>query len=251
LSWRGLQASHKTVFPPYLRQQSGPENGFWEYRRFGVDYLKRRGQHEYFRRTEQAFLEGHWFPPPRHVFSTVDPAAGVDTYDYLRTILRIAHREQARLTLLISPAHARLWEALYQGGLWPVFEDWKRELVHINDDEARRARRAPFAVLDFSGFNVYSTEAVPAAGDQETQMRWYWESSHYRKELGERVLDRVLSYRAPEHEPAADFGVQVTPANLESHLAGIRKAHARWRTAHAVEVAEIAALARDVLAKRR
>lgn len=251
LSWRALDASHKTVFPPYLRQQPGPENGYWEYRRFGVDYLKRRGQHEYFRRTEQAFLEGHWFPPPRHVFDTRDPDAGVDTYDYLRSILRMAHREPARLTLVVSPAHARLWEALYQGGLWTAFEDWKRELVRINDEEARRARRSPFAVWDFSGFNRYTTEAVPAASDRDTQMRWYWESSHYRKELGDVILDRVLGYRAPGREQAADFGVPVTPANLEAHLAGIRKARARWRATHAAEVAEIEALAREILAKRR
>jgi hypothetical protein len=246
LSSQTLKASWATVFPPTVsvRRARGPEDGFWEYLRPDTAFLTRRGQREVFRRNEEAFLTEHWFPAPRHQFRTRDPQSGADTYEYLRTILRLAHRDNVKLSMLISPAHARQWETLRQAGLWNEFEAWKRMLVQVNDDEARRAGHAPFALWDFSGYNTYTTEAVPAEGDRTSEMRWYWESSHYRKELGERVLDRVLGYRAAERAIAPDFGVRLDARRLETQLAAIRAGQRRWQQTHAADVDEIAVLAR-------
>jgi hypothetical protein len=82
-------------------------------------------------------------------------------------------------------------------------------------------------------------EAVPALGDKETMMLWFWESSHYRKELGDLVLDRVLNYSDPNRRIADDFGVLLTSENVEKHLASIREAHQLYRQAHREEVTEI------------
>ena len=30
-----------------------------------------------------------------------------------------------------------------------------------------------------------------------TPMRWYWDYSHYRKETGDLMLDRIFDYRDP------------------------------------------------------
>jgi hypothetical protein len=245
LSWRALNASFKTVFPPYLRQPPGPENGFWEYRRFGVDKPARRGQREQFLRNERAFLTEHWFPAPHHAFVFRDPVTGVEPFSDLRTLLRLAYRERIRVTLLFSPAHARQWETLFQAGLWPAFEDWKRRVVRINEEEARIAQRPPYRLWDFSGFDRYTMETVPAADDRQSVMRWYWESSHYRQELGERVLDRVLGQRGPAREPATDFGVILTGSQVDAHLAHVRKAHLRWRATHREDTEEIAQLVRE------
>ncbi len=244
LSSQTLGASWTTVFPPYAHRARGPEDGFWEYTSLDATFLTRRGQREAFRRNEEAFLTEHWFPAPRHRFRTRDQQSGADVYDYLRAILRLAHRDNVQLSMLISPAHARQWEALRQAGLWGEFEDWKRMLVQVNADEARRAGRTPFALWDFSGFNAYTTEAVPAEGDRTGEMRWYWESSHFRKELGDRVLDRVLGYRAAERPIAPDFGVRLDARRLEAQLAAIRAGQQRWQQTHAAAVAEIAVLAR-------
>lgn len=250
LSWDALKASWKTAVTTHRRLGRGPEDGFWEYARIDLTAPSRRGQRDAFRRNEQAFLTAHWFPAPRHRFATRDPENGADAYDSLRAILQIAHREGARLHLLISPAHARQWEALRQGGLWQEFEDWKRTLVRVNNEEARLAGRTPFSLWDFSGFNTYTTENVPAEGDRVNQMRWYWESSHFRKELGDLVLDRVLAQGATGREIVADIGVRIDARNLDAHLAAIRVAQRRWQQTHVQDVAEITEIARRTAAWR-
>jgi hypothetical protein len=59
-------------------------------------------------------------------------------------------------------------------------------------------------------------------------MRWYWEPSHFKKELGDIVLQIVLNDRvgAPT---VAGFGVRLTPASLEPHLAVTRAGDAAYR----------------------
>jgi hypothetical protein len=59
-------------------------------------------------------------------------------------------------------------------------------------------------------------------------MRWHWEPGHFKKELGDLVLDRILDVPAPADTPVEDFGIKLTPANIESHLAGVRSHRDRY-----------------------
>ena len=142
---------------------------------------------------------------------------------------------------MIGPAHARQWETVAVAGRWDLWEEWKRRLVMMNEDEARRAGRAPFPLWDFSGYNWMTTEPFPEAGDRGRRMTWYWESSHFVKEAGDRVLDRVAGKR----DAADDFGVLLSSPMLESHLNAIRRGREEWKLRYPVDVAEIEALGRE------
>jgi hypothetical protein len=162
-------------------------------------------------------------------------------------VLRLAHQKKLDLRLFISPSHARQWETLHVGGLWTTWEDWKRQLVKINVEEASRAAAGPFPLWDFSGYTALTTEPFPALGDVASTMRWYWESSHYKKQLGDLVLDRVFDYRDPSRELPGDFGIRLDPATIEAHLAWIRAGRERWVAQYpddANEIAQVAAMLR-------
>ena len=117
-------------------------------------------------------------------------------------------------------------------------------MVRLNEQVAEEYHRQPFPLWDFSGFNSYTTEAVPKLGDKVSMMEWFWESSHYRKELGDRVLDRVLDYTDPDRQIADDFGVLLTSGNIEQHLEAIRQSREAYEQAHPEEVKEIQELVR-------
>ena len=87
----------------------------------------------------------------------------------------------------------------------------------------------PFPIWDFSNYNSYNAEPVPEKGDLDTKMQWYWESSHYKKELGNLMLDRIFKYTHPERTVDDNFGVLITTGNIESHLAQIRTNREKWR----------------------
>ncbi|NEO96366.1 MAG: hypothetical protein F6K56_42030 [Moorea sp. SIO3G5] len=126
----------------------------------------------------------------------------------LQDIVDTCKEKGIELKVFISPSHATQWESLRVTRLWPVFEEWKRQLVEITP------------VWDFSGYNSITTEAI------SEQMKNYWDSSHYREEVGDLILNRLFSYQVqtvPE-----DFGVIITPENVESHLGKIRNERESW-----------------------
>ncbi|MBF0220187.1 MAG: hypothetical protein HQL49_11780, partial [Gammaproteobacteria bacterium] len=92
-----------------------------------------------------------------------------------------------------------------------------------------------------------TSEPVPAAGDKESEMRWHWESSHYKKELGDLVLDRIFDYHSADRKIPSDFGILLMPDNLEQHLAQIRADRERWRSTHSQDIAEIESLTKHSL----
>lgn len=167
----------------------------------------------------------------------------VDNRDVFRRILRLAHEQAIDLRIAISPAHARMFETIAVRGLWEEFEEWKRDLVRINAEVAELLGREPFPLWDFSGYNSYTTETVPAAGDLRTKMRWYFESSHYTRALGDLLLDRIFEHDEPGREIAADFGVRLDPSTIEAHLEQVRGDREAWRRAFPADAAELQELA--------
>jgi len=246
VSLEALQASWQTLFPRYQRRPAGPEDGFWEYTPVDNKMLH-RGQRKLFRAIERTSFSGARVrsqEPSTGFRNAAVLPRGDDSYggglQYLRAILRQAHRDGTQLFLIFAPQHARFWNKLLEGGKWSAFEAGKRMMVFINEDEARLANREPFPLWDFSGFNTYTTEPVPPPDDRVTRMRWHWEGQHFTKELGDLVLDRALGYEDSGRPLAADFGVRLSSRNLEAHLAAIRVAGDHWRRTHPRDVAEIA-----------
>ena len=156
-----------------------------------------------------------------------------------RMLISLAYANGIDLKLLINPSHARQLETLAVKGLWPTFESWKTQLVEINEEEAVAADKAPFLIWDFSGYSSYTTEPVPRAGDIKTKMAWYWESSHFTKELGNLVLDKVLASNPKQDRGEVPFGMVLTSNNIEVYLQNVRGRRDAWRSANPSDVKEI------------
>ncbi len=155
-------------------------------------------------------------------------------------ILDKAHKSGVKITLFISPSHARQWEVLAITQGWGMFEEYRRRLVAVNEDVGRRNGKEAFVLWDFAGYHQLTTESVP--DDPKAIMKWYWDSSHYKKELGDIVLDRMFDGNFSGGQDYPDFGVKLTSQNIDAHLAKLRAERERWRATHPVDVAEIEAL---------
>ncbi len=174
-----------------------------------------------------------WCPPPAHAFSPGDTHQPDTPMGALRLLLRHAYANNIDVRLFIPPSHAYLWEAMDMAGLWDTFESWKKLLVAINEEEAGAAGMPPFPLWDFSGYNEYTTEEVPPANDRRL-MQWYWEGTHFRPALGERVLQRIFSDEAAT--PARLFGMPLNSLNIQSWLADIRLKREQYRATHAADI---------------
>ncbi len=189
-----------------------------------------------FASSERSYLMEKYLPYPQCSFAYGSEAES--TLEDMRAILNLAHRNHVAVKLFISPSHARQWETLAAGGLWDQWEDWKRTLVQINEEEARRAQQPAFALWDFSGYDQVSTEELPRAG-ASLVMSNYSDSSHYTPMVGQRLVSNMFGV-------SDGWGEMISSANLDFHLAELRAARQRYRTSHMSEVAEIETMAREV-----
>ncbi|WP_199306660.1 hypothetical protein [Anabaena sphaerica] len=129
-------------------------------------------------------------------------------FEDFQKIVKICREKNIKLKVFISPSHAIDLESIRVTGEWQTFENWKRKILKVTP------------VWDFSGYNSITTEPL------QDVMENYADSSHYTKPVGDLILNRILGYK--EKEVPADFGVLITPENIESHLAKIRADREEW-----------------------
>ncbi|MDY7016590.1 MAG: hypothetical protein SVX43_23945, partial [Cyanobacteriota bacterium] len=131
-------------------------------------------------------------------------------------IVELCREQGIELNVFIPPAHATDNDAIRVTGQWEVFEEWKRKMVEL------------VPVWDFSGYNSVVTEPI------QDRMENYTDNSHFTTRVGNLILDRIFSKNA-EAVPA-DFGVLLTPENVDSHLAQIERDREVWAARNPEEV---------------
>lgn len=133
--------------------------------------------------------------------------------------LRLAADRQTRVIVVMLPVHALDLEMIRcQIGGCGLIENWKRGIVNATANVGREKPLAqPVQVWDFSGYQGYTADAVPPANDPRA-MTWYWEPSHFRKELGDLLIDKIMNHPAPQGCDISEFGVKIDPFNIEAHL---------------------------------
>lgn len=156
--------------------------------------------------------------------------------------LNEAHKNNINVTLFISPSHARQWEVLAMAQGWKIFEEYKKKLVAINEKVAIENGKKPFPLWDFTGYHTLTTESIPC--DSTKKMSYYWDGSHYKKKLGDIVLDRMFDGNFSGGQDYYDFGVKLTSKNIKTHLAQIQIQREYWRSKHPKDLSEIEALAK-------
>ncbi len=195
-----------------------------------------------FANNERVYLMEKYLPFPTCRFAYQHGNAA-NTLDEFRAILQLAQQHQIELVLFIPPSHALQWETIGVAGLWSAWEDWKRQLLHLNQQVAQQTGHAAFALWDFSGYHAINSEALPPAG---AQMFGYTDSAHFTPAVGAQLLARLRGATAP-----ANFGVPLSTENLDAHLAALREAQTRYRAAHPTELAALRALAQEIARAKR
>ncbi len=155
-----------------------------------------------------------------------------------REIIRLCLSNDIDLTLFIPPVHALDLETVRVAGLWPIFEQWKRDATRIVAEETRDR---PIPLWDFTGFKGPVAEPVPSPGDRTTRMKWYIETSHFTPALGALVLNRL--FNLPGQSDDDSFGTPLTPANIEDHLTQLRDDREKYAAAYPDEIAWVEQIA--------
>jgi hypothetical protein len=126
-------------------------------------------------------------------------------FDLFSRFLAIAAVKHVEVVVLTNPFHERFWNLLRERRLLEMHADWLAEIES-------RVRKAPGRVTmwEFSADSEFIHESVPPPGVKSPPLDWFWEPSHYRKSLGDKMLDSML---ATECGTQASFGRQLLVQN--------------------------------------
>ncbi len=144
-----------------------------------------------------------------------------------RSILETARGASVRILVGILPVHALHLELIRASGRAEEFAEWKRELVRVVSEVSATAPGDEIPLWDFTGYHRYATESIPPDEPDAPEMRWFWENSHCRSELGALVVARMLDRVHPDLDP--QFGVRLTPESIEDALARLESDGRRYR----------------------
>lgn len=251
ISFDTLRLSLQTI---RSQEWSEPEWFAADGQRLGEVFFRRPG--EMFReKSPRAYFEHYdrqeisWQMEPSKEPGTARPPhdgaltpAGDTSLDYVERLVEFCREHEIDLRIFTTPSHARNLEISAAMGSWARIEGGKRKLAELlaRDAAAHRGKRdVPF--YDFADYNSITTEALPLETGRP-EMRNYWDSSHFKENVGDLVLDRLFGVNAPGRAVPSDFGVRVTASNIDSHLAGIRQRQAEYRASHREDVEALARL---------
>lgn len=147
----------------------------------------------------------------------------------------------AGVEVFVALAPVQIWRrALFErAGLAPAFEAWKRRLAAEVAAANARPGAAAVRLWDFARVHPLTAERPPARpGD--APVRHFWEGSHFRPAIGDKIVARML----PELPHAADpsFGVVLTPGSVGEALDRDAAALAAWRRTHPQMAQDLAAI---------
>jgi hypothetical protein len=158
---------------------------------------------------------------------------------YIRQIVEFCRDNHIDLRIFITPEHAHQAEIAAAVGTWPSVEEAKRNLVRLLAEDTEKHPGEPqIPLYDFSGYNSITTEPLPKHGSRD-EMKYYWDSSHFKEIVGDFVLDRLFGISRPGHPVPADFGIRLTPTTVESALDRIRAGQIAYRRNHPQDIATI------------
>ena len=252
-------ASLDTLFASYdtVRGQD-PREPEWlapDGQRLGELFFRRAGElfHD---QSPRAYFESYdreeigWrVAPPEPPADAVEPTPSAPpdpSQSSLAWIFRIIDfcRDQGiDLRIYLTPMHAHQCEIAARNGEWRDVETAKRALAeHLAADTARHPHATAIPLWDFTGYSSVTTEALPVDGGE---MRYYWDSSHFKEVVGDWVLDRLFAV-AGSSVPG-DFGVRLTADSIATSVAAGAQARAAYRRARADELAKLDAVLDELL----
>ena len=221
LSTDALKSSFNTITSKKKTPITISENGMF------IGPIWKDHLHEGFLAMEKLYFQHVYLAGKNREYAFINPDTGASSLEDFRKLVIYCSQNKIDLKLFISPLHARHQEVIRTLGIWFLFEQWKREIVTILEEENYTSE-----LWDFSGYNSITTDSIFANSNN-----FYRDSTHYHPIIGDMILSRI-SHNNDNNIPI-DFGHILTQQNIEDHLFSIQEEQTRYRTEHPEDVIEI------------
>ena len=188
------------------------ENGQrdWYFNQENID--KQGGHLKVMNKDEESYYKKSDFKYNSNIYQDTKESS----FDDFRKILELCYQNNIKLDIVFGPSHIRQWEAYDYYQDIETWYKWKKDVVLFVEKIADEQEKTPYRIMDFSVYHELTAETVPT--NTKEKMKYHWEASHYKKELGDIVLDRLLDI-----SPYKDFGVELNIQNIDNHIQNLRE----------------------------
>ena len=135
----------------------------------------------------------------------------LNSFNDFKEFVEICYQNNIELDIIFGPSHIRLWESFNYFLGFDKFLRWKKDVIVAVNEIAKKYDQKVFRIMDFAVYHPLTAEKVPV--EKSSRMKYHWETSHYKSELGEIVLDRLIN-----ESKYKDFGIELTIDNIDEHL---------------------------------
>ena len=204
-------SSFKTILNQKTKN-SYLENGQrdWYFNQENID--KQGGHLKVMNKDEESYYKKSDFKYNSNIYQDTKESS----FDDFRKILELCYQNNIKLDIVFGPSHIRQWEAYDYYQDIETWYKWKKDVVLFVEKIADEQEKTPYRIMDFSVYHELTAETVPT--NTKEKMKYHWEASHYKKELGDIVLDRLLDI-----SPYKDFGVELNSENIDFHIQNLRE----------------------------
>ena len=188
------------------------ENGQrdWYFNQENID--KQGGHLKVMNKDEESYYKKSDFKYNSNIYQDTQKSS----FEDFRKILELCYQNNIKLDIVFGPSHIRQWEAYDYYQDIETWYKWKKDVVLFVEKIADEQEKTPYRIMDFSVYHELTAETVPT--NPKEKMKYHWEASHYKKELGDIVLDRLLDI-----SPYKDFGVELNIQNIDNHIQNLRE----------------------------
>lgn len=206
-----FKSSFKTILNQKTKN-SYLENGQrdWYFNQENID--KQGGHLKVMNKDEEKYYQKSDFKYNSNIYQDTKK----DSFEDFRKILELCYKNSIKLDIIFGPSHIRQWEAFDYYQDIETWYKWKKDVVLFVEKIAKEQEKNPYRIMDFSIYHELTAETVPT--NPKEKMKYHWEASHYKKELGDIVLDRLLNI-----SPYKDFGVELNIQNIDNHIQNLRE----------------------------
>ena len=188
------------------------ENGQrdWYFNQENID--KQGGHLKVMNKDEESYYKKSTYKINSNIYQDTKKSS----FEDFRKILELCYQNNIKLDIVFGPSHIRQWEAYDYYQDIETWYKWKKDVVLFVEKIADEQEKTPYRIMDFSVYHELTAETVPT--NPKEKMKYHWEASHYKKELGDIVLDRLLDI-----SPYKDFGVELNIQNIDNHIQNLRE----------------------------
>lgn len=166
--------------------------------------LQKGGHLETMKKDESEYYKGY---PTNYTYKDTKK----ESFPDFEEMIKLCYENNIELDIIFGPSHIRQWEALNYYLGYDKWLQWKKDILVSVNKIAKQYDKKQFRIMDFSVYHPLTAENVPT--DKNTQMKYHWEASHYKNELGLIVLNRLIG-----NSEYTDFGIELNLKNIDDHL---------------------------------